>query len=718
EHGVTDLDSYLRAPWFRATLEEITDEDGSIATNINEKMCMPDFILTPPTDESVITYTQLSGVQGVDTQSHILPTIQTQFSDINLSFVSQQATASHVIDDVMRQLSFDETKLDGEAGFADVTEEGCGQTHEPILLEVSNQEPIMAEVSNEVPIEEEVGTQEFSVEDVVVKDYVSSGDDVKQGNRQQNESAFTDGQFFYDDEGIVMHMKLNMMFSIVKMQVQMMMMMMMIMDLPFENIGITNLVSDDVLGKDVDVINEDGFDNDLGNDEEKITGREEARDKVYLHSNESIMNLKLYKNYGVRIRARCDRKVPVFTMSQDAHDKGDLYPWVLYVRKDKFIKKWVVKTHNDTHTCLQSREIIHYTYKFLSKKIFEQVRISLDIPFKAVQDKLQRELESTNHNTIVKIAVERNIVPSLPTRVFQRIYICLRVLKLGIRACRRDRLGLDGAFIKGSFPGQVLVAVRLDSNNRVYPLAYALAEAEKSIKKEAHLMKVQWNRVNKYQVLGLLGDHATPRNLGQSLLLVEYIEGNILSQDTTYLWDQVLEEVHMSNNTFATQASCLGKEEPSHVNHAETLDTIRQHAKDKVERQQQVVISASSYKCVFVSNRLRGKKFGVGGNNTKASGSASGQAQQTGHVVGQDGSGGSGAGAVIGLSAAGEGGLGVASQGLSRSRWKKRRVQTKRISPQKRTPTQSISQPSSNSQVPMSKTKNAYGRKIGDGVPT
>ncbi|GJW42410.1 hypothetical protein Tco_0071209 [Tanacetum coccineum] len=165
--------------------------------------CMPDYILTSPTDESVITYTQLSGVQGVDTESHILPTIQSQFSDINLSFVSQQATASQVVDDVMRQLSFDETELDGEAGFADVAGSGVdssglshdesfgvddldlnlnepvnlnvsqvetqselpafeepdvGRTQEPIVAEVNTQEPIVAEVSTEVPIMEEVGT--------------------------------------------------------------------------------------------------------------------------------------------------------------------------------------------------------------------------------------------------------------------------------------------------------------------------------------------------------------------------------------------------------------------------------------------------------------------------------------------------------------------------------------------------------------------------------
>nr|GEV97667.1 hypothetical protein [Tanacetum cinerariifolium] len=92
---------------------------------------------------------------------------------------------------------------------------------------------------------------------------------------------------------------------------------------------------------------------------------------------------------------------------------------------------------------------------------------------------------------------------------------------------------------------------------------------------------------------------------------------------------------------------------------------------------------------------------------------------------GQDGLGGSGVGAVIGLSvAAGEGGTsdpggaGVASQGLSHTRWTRRRVQTERISPKKRTPTQPASQPSTSSQVPVSQIRNKDGREMGDGVLT
>ncbi|GJW61892.1 hypothetical protein Tco_0111227 [Tanacetum coccineum] len=653
---------------------------------------------------------------GVDTQCHVLSTIQSQFSDINLSFVSQQATAGQVIDDVMRQLSFKDTELDGEAGFADVAGSGVdssgliktqselpvseepdvGRTQEPILAEVSTQEPIVAEVS----------TQELIVAESS-EDAGTDDDDV-------------DEDFLVDEENEIVEPDVNVhLFGIS-------------MDLPFDNIGVTNLVPNDVLeGEDMDVINADGFDT---NPVVNRSTPKEAKDRVYLHSIESKRNLKLYKNDSVRIIARCDGKVPVFTMLQgtnydnqasssvlDAHDKEDLCLWVLKIK--------------------------HCTYKFLSEKIFEQVIVNPDIPFKAVQDQLQCELEvqismskafrakakaereirgnhvlqysmlrdyvvelqSTNPNTTVKIAVERNTDHSLPTRVFQRIYVYLGALKLGFRACRKDLLGLDGAFMKGPFSSQVLVAVGLDSNNGIYPLTYVLVEAEsraksdlllnntceafngkivggrdkpvitlleyimeycmkrfvnvqgvigkctgpltptatrimESIKKEAHLMKVQWNRANKYQVSGSLGDQCV--------------------------------------------VDVVRKKEPLHANHAETMDTIRQHAKDKVEMQQQA--------------------------STK-----------TEPAVSQDATGGSGVGAVIGLSAVageggagGPGGAGVYSQSSSHSRWTKRRVQIERISPQKRTPTQPASQPSTSSQVPVSETRNAYGREMGDGVPT
>ncbi|GJY67733.1 hypothetical protein Tco_0470715 [Tanacetum coccineum] len=79
----------------------------------------------------------------------------------------------------------------------------------------------------------------------------------------------------------------------------------------------------------------------------------------------------------------------------------------------------------------------------------------------------------------------------------------------------------------------------------------------------------------------------------------------------------------------------------------------------------------------------------VGGNNAEASGSASRQVQQAELAVGQDGSGGSGVGHVIGLSVAdcaSGAGVGVGSQ--------------------------------ASSQAPVTKTRNADGREMGHGIPT
>nr|GEV87145.1 hypothetical protein [Tanacetum cinerariifolium] len=336
--------------------------------------CMPHCMLTPPTDESVIVYTQLSGVQGVDTQDHVLPTIQSHFNDINPSFVSQQATASQVIEDVMRQLSFEKTKLDGEAGFGDVARSGIesyGLSHDESFgvydLDLNLNEPV------DEPI----------VKEVIVEDYVSSGEDAEQGNGQEDESALSDRHFFYDDEGIdsAYETQYDVHSSedagtydddddddedddflvdeeneIVEPEVDVHLFGISV-DVPFDNISVTNLVPNDVLeGDDVDAINANAFNSDPGNDNEtsnyrrirlaelgreiegvinasgqwkysfytgkKFTTAKEAKDRIYLHSIRNRRNLKLYKNDSVRLNARCDGKVLVFIMSQGTGPTG------------------------------------------------------------------------------------------------------------------------------------------------------------------------------------------------------------------------------------------------------------------------------------------------------------------------------------------------------------------------------------------------------------
>ncbi|GJS79515.1 crooked neck-like protein 1 [Tanacetum coccineum] len=448
---------------------------------------------------------------------------------------------------------------------------------------------------------------------------------------------------------------------------------------------------------------------------------------------------------------------------------------------------------------IQINQTLHL--QILSEKIFEQVRVNSDIPVKAVQDQLQCELE-------VQMSMSK----------------AFRAKAKAEREIRGDQ---------GPFPGQVLVAVGLDSNNGIYPLAYALVEAEtksswywflqclgddidlhpnsnftfisdrqkgiipeiktiypsaehryclrhihenmkqgwcgqaykdllwraasainvrdfekcraksdlllnnifglngkivrgrdkpvitlleyireycmkrivniqgvidkctgpltptttrimEPIKKEAHLMKVQWNGANKYQVSGSLGDQCVVDVVSRP----KKKRKRFKHEDEPFVKDGKLSRkgrtitCQSCGNTGHNKATCKGQ----------------------------------------------GRKATTGVNNAEASGSASRQEQQIKPIVVQDGSGGSGVGAVIGLSAAageggagGPGGAGIAggaSQGSSHTRWTNRIVQTERISPQKRTPTQPKSQPSTSSQVPVSQTRNADGREIGDGVPT
>ncbi|GKD21245.1 hypothetical protein Tco_1222948 [Tanacetum coccineum] len=202
-------------------------------------------------------------------------------------------------------------------------------TQVPIVEEVSTQEPIVAEVSTQVPTMEEVGTQEFTMEDVVLEDYVSFGEDVEQCNGQFDESAPSDGHFFYEDEGIDTAYE-------TEYDVQ-----------SSEDAGIDDddddddedfFMQDDVLEGDyVDVINTDGFDSDLGNDDEIINYRRrrlaelsrEMKDKNDTGLNHGMESgpsgssgpptrSKKRKNTGTNDDSQASSSV------LDAHDKGDL----------------------------------------------------------------------------------------------------------------------------------------------------------------------------------------------------------------------------------------------------------------------------------------------------------------------------------------------------------------------------------------------------------
>ncbi|XP_071933402.1 uncharacterized protein [Coffea arabica] len=61
---------------------------------------------------------------------------------------------------------------------------------------------------------------------------------------------------------------------------------------------------------------------------------------------------------------------------------------------------------------------------------------------------------------------------------FQRLYICFEALKRGFKSGCRKIIGVDGCHLRGPHPGVLLTAVGIDPNDCVYPVAYAVVEAE------------------------------------------------------------------------------------------------------------------------------------------------------------------------------------------------------------------------------------------------
>ncbi|CAI9280018.1 unnamed protein product [Lactuca saligna] len=148
---------------------------------------------------------------------------------------------------------------------------------------------------------------------------------------------------------------------------------------------------------------------------------------------------------------------------------------------------WFIRTLNQTHTCLKTRKLRACTASLISKKIFDQVEANPNIPLRAIQDHFQRTYQVGV--TMDKVFRAKDKAKNHIIGDYTKQYELLRdyVLELQatnpyttvkIDACLRDLLGFDGAFMKGPFPGQVLSAVGLDSNNGIYPLAYAIVESK------------------------------------------------------------------------------------------------------------------------------------------------------------------------------------------------------------------------------------------------
>nr|GEU56534.1 hypothetical protein [Tanacetum cinerariifolium] len=198
-------------------------------------------------------------------------------------------------------------------------------------------------------------------------------------------------------------------------------------------------------------------------EEDESSGMDPIVPNVIVSEDNLEEELKILRNDKRRIRVVCNGVVPSKNViidkvqgpvvdisgkgkleNEDAKEDKSGYPWLLYLSKgDK--RKW-------------AKAQVH-------------LRGDVKVQYALLRDYVC-ELKRCNPDTTVKIDVYGEEDPETPTRMFKRIYVCLGALKRGFRERGRELLGLDGAFMRGQYPGQKLTEVGVDANNGIYPVAY------------------------------------------------------------------------------------------------------------------------------------------------------------------------------------------------------------------------------------------------------
>ncbi|RYR17902.1 hypothetical protein Ahy_B03g062571 [Arachis hypogaea] len=202
------------------------------------------------------------------------------------------------------------------------------------------------------------------------------------------------------------------------------------------------------------------------------------------------------KNDNLRMRAVC---------------KGEECGWVVYASRDSEGNCWQIKTFMDDHTCPRETKNRLANRKWLGCKLVRKLRKYPNLRhceaaqyFKSKCDldlnksSLTRALGDaraivygdaaaqygmvryygltllkTNPGSTVSVGVTPHPNPDEdPT--FDRMYICLDGCKRGFKAGCRPLIGLDGAFLKTKYGGQILSAIGQDANNHIYVIAYAI----------------------------------------------------------------------------------------------------------------------------------------------------------------------------------------------------------------------------------------------------
>ncbi|XP_074342630.1 uncharacterized protein LOC141680252 [Apium graveolens] len=210
--------------------------------------------------------------------------------------------------------------------------------------------------------------------------------------------------------------------------------------------------------------------------------------------------VKQLRNFGRRVKFVCG---------------GNGCKWCIYASPMPRSSFYQVKTYQRNHTCFETFKQANITARWIAQYYENDIRMNPTWHIPALQKKvvndwrcdvsvhvvgrakrmalghikgdhkLQYGLFWDYINQLKKVMPESTVemvledaAPEEESRRFKRIYICLGPIKRGFKAGCRPIIGLDGCHLKGPYGGQLLAAVGTYSNDGMYPIAWAVVEAE------------------------------------------------------------------------------------------------------------------------------------------------------------------------------------------------------------------------------------------------
>ncbi|KAL4563559.1 hypothetical protein LXL04_027602 [Taraxacum kok-saghyz] len=131
--------------------------------------------------------------------------------------------------------------------------------------------------------------------------------------------------------------------------------------------------------------------------------KKEVKEHIKLLAIHSKRDLHIAKNEKIRVRVVCRGIIsgtdgesdggPSINSKVTCKGKKESCPFVIQISRSNEVEPWLVKTVNDKHLCLKTRNVKACTSKFLAGTLLQQLDANPKIPVTAIHDELQRKYE-------------------------------------------------------------------------------------------------------------------------------------------------------------------------------------------------------------------------------------------------------------------------------------------------------------------------------------